>query len=96
MEKEKEKFKVQLLGEKVLIKPDPIEEKTASGLYIPDTAKEKPQRGTVLEVGSSKDAIDLSIGDIVLYSKYAGTELEINDEKCLLMNFSDLFCILKK
>ena len=87
---------VKPLGDRVLIKPAPAEEKTASGIIIPDTAKEKPQKGTVVAVGpGTKDnPITLKIGDIVLYGKYAGTELSHEGGDYLIMKEADILAIV--
>src|SRR5690625_5432002 len=80
---------IKPLGDRVVVKPEAAEEKTSSGLYIPDTAKEKPQRGTVVAVGPGRvengTKIDMSVseGDTVLYGKYAGTEITIENEDYL-------------
>jgi chaperonin GroES len=80
---------------KVLIKPFPAEEKTASGIIIPDSAKEKPQRGEVIKVGDAKkdEPVIVKEGNIVLYGKYSGTELTIGGKDYLLMNQSDILYI---
>jgi chaperonin GroES len=84
--------KIQPLADRVLVKPAAAEEKTVGGIIIPDSAKEKPLRGTVLAVGNgTKDeAMVLKEGDEVLYGKYAGTELEFDGEKLLIMRQSDV------
>ena len=84
------------LADRVLIKPTPAEEVTMSGIIIPDSAKEKPLRGTVLAVGNgTKDEeMHLKEGDQVLYGKYAGTEIEFEGEKYLIMRQSDVFAII--
>jgi len=84
--------KIQPLADRVLVKPAAAETQTASGIIIPDSAKEKPLRGEVLAVGSgTKDeAMVLQAGDQVLYGKYAGTELELDGEKFLIMRQSDV------
>lgn len=81
------------LNDRVLVKPAPAEEKTASGLIIPDTAKEKPQRGTIVAAGPGKkdEPMTVSIGDNVLYGKYSGTEITIDGEDYLMMKESDIF-----
>lgn len=81
------------LADRVLVKPAPAEEKTASGLYIPDTAKEKPQRGEVVAVGTGKkdEPMHVQVGDHVLYGKYAGTEITIDGVEYLMMKESDIF-----
>ncbi|MES2388664.1 MAG: co-chaperone GroES [Bacteroidota bacterium] len=81
------------LADRVLVKPAPAEEKTASGLYIPDTAKEKPQRGEIVAVGGGKkdEPITVKVGDQVLYGKYSGTELTIDGVEYLMMKESEIF-----
>ena len=87
---------VKPLSDRVLIKPTPAEEVTATGIIIPDTAKEKPLRGTVLAVGpgTKDEEMQLKVGDVVLYGKYAGTEVEIDHEKVLIMRQSDVLAIV--
>ena len=89
--------KIQPLADRVLVRPVAAEEKTIGGIIIPDSAKEKPLRGEVIAVGNgTKDeAMVLNAGDQVLYGKYAGTELEYEGEKCLIMRQSDVLAILK-
>ena len=89
--------KIQPLADRVLIRPVAAEEKTIGGIIIPDSAKEKPRRGEVIAVGNgTKDeAMVLNAGDQVLYGKYAGTELEFDGEKFLIMRQSDVLAILK-
>jgi chaperonin GroES len=84
--------KIQPLADRVLVKPAAAEEKTVGGIIIPDSAKEKPLRGEVLAVGNgTKDEqMVLKAGDQVLYGKYAGTELELDGEKYLIMRQSDV------
>ena len=88
---------IQPLADRVLIRPVAAEEKTIGGIIIPDSAKEKPLRGEVIAVGNgTKDeAMVLNAGDQVLYGKYAGTELEYEGEKFLIMRQSDVLAILK-
>ena len=87
---------VKPLSDRVLIKPTPAEDVTATGIIIPDTAKEKPLRGTVLAVGpgTKDEAMQVKVGDVVLYGKYAGTEVEIDRETVLIMRQSDILAIL--
>lgn len=87
---------IKPLADRVLIKPAPAEEKTAGGIIIPDTAKEKPLQGEVLAVGNgTKDEeMVLKAGDTVLYGKYSGTEVEIDGEKYLIMRQSDVLAVL--
>lgn len=93
---------IKPLGDRVVVKPEAAEEKTSSGLYIPDTAKEKPQRGTVVAVGPGRvengTKIDMSVseGDTVLYGKYAGTEITIDSEDYLIVRESDILGIVSK
>jgi len=89
-------IKGKVLAGKVLVKPMEAEEKTASGIYIPDSAKEKPQQGTIMLVGAAKkdEQIEVKVGDTVLYGKYSGTEITINNDKYLLMNQSDILFIM--
>jgi chaperonin GroES len=84
------------LADRVLVEPAQAEEKTASGLIIPDTAKEKPQRGTVLAVGEGKpeEPMTVKVGDTVLYGKYSGTELNVEGKDYLIMRESDIFAIV--
>ncbi|MDA9563474.1 co-chaperone GroES [Flavobacteriales bacterium] len=90
------KSKIQPLGDRVLIKADLAEEKTKTGIIIPDTAKEKPQRGVVLAVGKGKkdNPMTVKTGDAVLYGKYSGTEISIEGEEVLIMNESDIYAII--
>ena len=88
--------KIQPLADRVLVRPAAAEEKTVGGIIIPDSAKEKPLRGTVLAVGNgTKDEVMvLAEGDTILYGKYAGTELEFDGEKLLIMRQSDVLAKL--
>ena len=88
--------KIQPLADRVLIKPAAAEEKTIGGIIIPDSAKEKPLRGEVLAVGNgTKDEeMVLKVGDQVLYGKYAGTELEVDGEKYIIMRQSDVLAVV--
>ena len=88
-------MKVKPLSDRVLIKTEEMEEKTASGLYIPQTAQEKTQTGTVIEVGDDKDAITVSAGQKVMYDKYAGTSVTIDGEDHLLLRMSDILAIIE-
>jgi len=84
------------LADRVLVEPLPAEEKTASGIFIPDTAKERPQRGKVLAAGkgTKDESMEVSVGDIVLYGKYAGTEVKIDGKEYLIMRQSDILAIV--
>jgi chaperonin GroES len=89
--------KLQPLADRVLVKPMEKEEKTKSGIYLPDTAKEKPQEGEVLAVGPGKMTddgkrvpLDLKVGDRVIYAKYGGTEIKVDDEDLIILRESDI------
>ncbi|EON75807.1 Heat shock protein 60 family co-chaperone GroES [Lunatimonas lonarensis] len=87
---------IKPLADRVLVEPAAAEEKTASGLYIPDTAKEKPQKGTIVAVGNGKkdEPLTVKVGDTVLYGKYSGTELSVDGTDYLIMREADIFAIL--
>ncbi len=87
---------IRPLADRVLIEPKEAETRTASGLYIPDTAKEKPQQGTVIAAGPGKkdEPMEVKVGDSVLYGKYAGTEVTVDDKKLLIVRQSDILAIL--
>lgn len=90
------KLNIKPLADRVLIEPQAAETKTASGLFIPDSAKEKPQQGKVVAVGNGtkKEPLTVKIGDTVLYGKYAGTELKFGGVDYLIMKESDIFAII--
>lgn len=90
------KVNIKPLADRVLIQPMEAEETTASGIIIPDTAKEKPQKGTVVAVGpgTKDEKMDLKAGDSVLYGKYSGTEIEIDNNDYLIMRQSDILAII--
>ncbi|MEY4992022.1 MAG: hypothetical protein RI948_898 [Bacteroidota bacterium] len=83
------------LADRVLVEPAPAEQKTASGIIIPDTAKEKPLRGTVVAAGSGKkdEPMSVKVGDTILYGQYAGTEIKIDGQNFLIMRESDIYGI---
>lgn len=90
------------LGDRLLIKPKESEEKTKSGIVLPDSAKEKPQEGEVIAVGEGardengkRIPMEVKVGDVVLYSKYAGTEVKIDGEEHLIIKESDVLAIVK-
>ena len=88
---------IKPLADRVLIEPAAAETKTSSGLYIPDTAKEKPQRGTVVsvsEVDEKGNKPAVKAGDVVLYGKYAGTEISVEGKDYLIMRETDIFAII--
>jgi chaperonin GroES len=94
-------MKVKPLGDRVVVKPGESEEKTKSGLVIPDTAKEKPQRGEVIAVGTGKYEdgkkvpLEVKVGDKVIYSKYGGTEIKIDNADYLILSASDVLAIVE-
>lgn len=90
------KLTLQPLADRVLIQPDQAEQKTAGGLYIPDTAQKKPQKGTVVAVGPGKKNEPLTVkkGDKVLYGEYSGTTVTVEGEKYLIMREDDIFATI--
>lgn len=91
-------MKLKPLADRVIIRPTEAEETTINGIIIPDSAKEKPLKGTILAVGNgTKDEeMMLKEGDEVFYGKYAGTELEVNDEKVLVMRQNEVLAVIEK
>jgi chaperonin GroES len=89
-------LKIQPLSDRVVVEPQAAETKTASGLYIPDSAKEKPQQGKVVAVGKGKKDHEMTVkvGDIVLYGKYAGNELKLDGKDFLIMREDDILAII--
>ena len=87
---------IKPLADRVVIEPQEAETKTASGIFIPDTAKEKPQQGTIVAAGPGKkdEPMEVKVGDVVLYGKYAGTEVTVEDKKYLIVKQSDILAIL--
>ncbi len=87
---------IRPLADRILIEPKEAESKTASGLYIPDTAKEKPQQGVVIAVGNGKkdEPMEVKVGETVLFGKYSGTELTYEDKKYLIVKQSEVLAIL--
>lgn len=90
------KLSIKPLADRVLVEPLEAETTTASGIIIPDTAKEKPQRGKVIAVGAGKpdEPMTVSVGDTVLYGKYAGTEISVEGNDYLIMKESDILAII--
>jgi chaperonin GroES len=93
--------KLQPLGDRVVVKPTPREEMTKSGIVLPDTAKEKPQEGTILAVGpgafdndGKRIAMDVEVGQKVLYGKYAGTEFKLDDDELLIVSQKDILAVV--
>mgnify|MGYP002621205680 CR=1 FL=1 len=91
------KCNIKPLADRVLVKPAEAEQKTAGGIIIPDTAKEKPQKGTVIAVGAGKkdEPMTVKVNDVVLYGKYSGTEIQVEGETYLIMKESDIYAICK-
>lgn len=90
------KLSIKPLADRVLVKPAEAEEKTLSGIIIPDTAKEKPMEGEVVAIGQGKkdEPMTVKVGDKVLYGKYSGTEIAVAGEKYLIMRESDIYAII--
>lgn len=97
------KINLKPLADRVIVKPAPAEEVTKGGIFLPDTAQEKPQRGEVVAVGPGKISeetgkvipLTVKVGDKVLYGKYSGTEVKIDGEEYLIMRESDIFAIIQ-
>lgn len=94
-------MKLTPLGDRVIVKPNAPEEVTKGGIILPDTAQEKPMEGKIIAVGNGKTddsgkkvAMDLKVGDKVLYGKYSGTEVKLNDEDFLIMRESDVYAVI--
>lgn len=90
------------LADRVVVEPSEREERTTSGLYIPETAKEKPQQGTILAVGAGKKdeegkriPMDVEVGQTILFARYAGTEIKLDDKKILILKESDILAIVE-
>ena len=96
-------LKLRPLGDRIVVRPSEGEEKTASGLYLPETAKEKPQQGEVLaagpgrfdEEGEKRIPLDVKVGDKVLFARYGGTEIKLDGEKILILKESDVLAVLE-
>ena len=94
-------MKIRPLADRVVVQPMEVEEKKQGGIIIPDTAKEKPQQGKIVAVGpgkisesGQKIAMEVKVGDVVLYGKYSGTEVTVDDEDLLIMRESDILAVL--
>lgn len=87
---------IKPLADRVLIEPQEAQTKTAAGIYIPDTAKEKPQQGKVIAAGPGKkdEPMEVKAGDVVLYGKYSGTEVTVEEKKYLIVRQQDILAIL--
>jgi len=97
------KLNLRPLSDRLVVEPQEKEEKTASGIILPETAKEKPQKGTVLAAGpgridddGKRIEMDVKAGDVVLYARFAGTEIKIDDRKLLILKESDILAIVEK
>ena len=97
------KLNLKPLGERLIVEPTEKDQKTASGIILPETAKEKPQEGPVLAAGpgrlddeGKRIKMDVKTGDVVLYAKYAGAEIKIDDQKLLILKESDILAIVQK
>lgn len=95
-------MKLKPMLDRVIVKQSEAEEKTKSGILLPDTAKEKPTKGSVIAVGPGKaddkgvvHALDVKVGDLVYYGKYAGTDVEVNSEKFVILRESDILGVLE-
>ena len=95
--------KLRPLGDRVVVRPTPREEMTKSGIVLPDTAKEKPQEGTIVAIGpgrtlddGSREAIDVQEGQRVLYAKYAGTEFKVEGEELLIISQKDILAVVEE
>lgn len=90
------KMNIRPLADRVLVRPAEAEEKTSTGIIIPDTAKEKPMEGEVVAVGNGKkdEPLTVKVGDKVIFGKYSGTEINVDNEKYLIMRESDIYAII--
>ena len=95
-------LKLRPLADRLVVEPIEREEMTASGIYVPETAKEKPQEGKVIAIGPGRKddegeriPMDVAEGDRVLFAKYGGTEIKLDDKKCLILKESDVLAILE-
>ena len=96
------KTKLRPLGDRVVIEPTPREEMTKSGIVLPDTAKERPQEGTILSIGpgrtlddGTREAMDVEVGQKILFQKYAGTEFKLDDEELLILSQKDILAVIE-
>jgi chaperonin GroES len=97
-------IKLRPLNDRIVVKPSEGEEKTASGLFLPESAKEKPQQGEVLAVGPGRFdedgekrlPLDVQVGDLVLFAKYGGTEIKLDGEKVLILKESDILAVIEE
>jgi chaperonin GroES len=96
------KTKLKPLGDRLVVKPSAREEMTKSGIVLPDTVKERPQEGTILAVGpgrilddGTREAIDVAVGQKILFQKYAGTEFKLDDEELLILSQKDILAVIE-
>ncbi len=89
-------MKIKPIGDRVLVKMEEVETQTKGGILIPQTAQEKTQMGTVIEVGDDKDAIKVKVGQKVMYDKYAGTSIKVEGVEQLLLKMSDILAVIEK
>ena len=88
-------MKVKPLADRVMVKLEKTEAKTAGGIIIPDTAQEKTQTGTIVEIGDDKDVITVKVGQKVMYDKYAGTQVKIDQDEHLILKMSDIIAVIE-
>jgi len=98
-----DKLKLRPLGDRLIVEPLDQEEKTAGGILLPETAKEKPQEGKVVAAGAGRRddegkliPMDVKVGDVVIFAKYSGTEIKLNDKKVLILSEKDVLAIIEK
>lgn len=88
-------MKIKPLADRVLVKMEEVQEKTASGIFIPQTAQEKTQIATVIAVGDDKEAIKVKVGDKVMHDKYAGTSVKVDGEEYLILSMGDILAVIE-
>ncbi|MCF7943340.1 MAG: co-chaperone GroES [Spirochaetia bacterium] len=88
-------MKIKPLGDRVLVKVEEVEEKTAGGIFIPQTAQEKTQIATVAAIGDDKDVITVKVGDKIMYDKYAGTSVKVDGSDHLLLRMADILAVVE-
>ncbi len=88
-------MKVKPIGDRVLVKLEQTEEKTSGGIYIPQTAQEKTQVGKVVAIGDDKDAIQVKVGQKIMYDKYAGTTIKVDGEEQLILKMADILAVIE-
>ena len=88
-------MKIKPIGDRILVKMEGVEEKTSGGIFIPQTAQEKTQIGKVVAIGDDKDAINVKVGQKVMYDKYAGTTIKVNGDEQLILKMPDILAIIE-